>query len=80
LTSVGALMGTPIDGALLGKTFPWIRPITFSGVGLPSLEWDTTDVDIGISPCRGDWAGSDSPNACEPKRHTYCLTIPYGPF
>lgn len=25
-------MGNPIDEALLGKTFPWIRPIPFSGV------------------------------------------------
>ncbi|KAL9714555.1 hypothetical protein Ac2012v2_002869 [Leucoagaricus gongylophorus] len=34
LTSVGAFMGNPIDGALLGSTFPWIRPITFSGVSV----------------------------------------------
>ncbi|KAJ3572737.1 hypothetical protein NP233_g2893 [Leucocoprinus birnbaumii] len=34
LTSFGALMGSPIDGALLGNTFPWIRPITFSGVAV----------------------------------------------
>jgi len=34
LTAVGPLMGNPIDGALLGKTFPWIKPITFSGVSI----------------------------------------------
>ncbi|KAF8882584.1 MFS general substrate transporter [Infundibulicybe gibba] len=37
LTSFGALMGNPIDGALLGETFPWIKPITFSGVGFSSI-------------------------------------------
>ncbi|KXN80861.1 Riboflavin transporter MCH5 [Leucoagaricus sp. SymC.cos] len=72
LTSVGALMGNPIDGALLGETFPWIRPITFSSVGFPSVLSDEmlTDPYIGISSCRGDRTSIDSPNACEPKRHT----------
>ncbi|KAI0057020.1 MFS general substrate transporter [Artomyces pyxidatus] len=31
-TSIGALTGTPIDGRLLGETFPWWKPIVFSGV------------------------------------------------
>lgn len=32
MTAFGALIGAPIDGALLGETFPWSRPITLSGV------------------------------------------------
>jgi len=32
LASFGALIGNPVDGALLGNIFPWIRPVTFSGV------------------------------------------------
>ncbi|KAI0047179.1 MFS general substrate transporter [Auriscalpium vulgare] len=32
LGSIGALTGTPIDGALLGSTFPWSKPIAFSAV------------------------------------------------
>ncbi|ESK86380.1 MFS general substrate transporter [Moniliophthora roreri MCA 2997] len=32
ITSAGLLTGTPIDGALLGHTFPWWRPIVFSAV------------------------------------------------
>ncbi|KAI0311458.1 MFS general substrate transporter [Amylostereum chailletii] len=32
LTSVGTLTGNPIDGALLGDTFPWGRALVFSGV------------------------------------------------
>ncbi|KAK7047437.1 hypothetical protein VNI00_006668 [Paramarasmius palmivorus] len=32
ISSVGSLTGTPIDGALLGQSFAWWRPITFSGV------------------------------------------------
>ncbi|KAI0057041.1 MFS general substrate transporter [Artomyces pyxidatus] len=32
--SLGALVGQPIDGALLGDTFPWYRPIIFSAVCL----------------------------------------------
>jgi len=32
-------MGNPIDEALLGKTFPWIRPIPFSGVVFASVLW-----------------------------------------
>ncbi|KAI0043848.1 MFS general substrate transporter [Auriscalpium vulgare] len=32
LSSVGALTGPPIDGALLGDTFQWSKPIAFSGV------------------------------------------------
>jgi len=34
VASFGALMGNPVDGALLGETFPWIRPVTFSGAGV----------------------------------------------
>ncbi|THH06902.1 hypothetical protein EW146_g9475, partial [Bondarzewia mesenterica] len=30
VTSFGALTGTPIDGALLGETFPWYKAIVFS--------------------------------------------------
>ncbi|KAJ8508232.1 hypothetical protein ONZ45_g9467 [Pleurotus djamor] len=33
-TGFGALIGTPIDGALLGHTFPWLRPIVFSGISV----------------------------------------------
>ena len=32
LTSFGSLFGTPVQGALLGTTFPWSRPIVFSAV------------------------------------------------
>ncbi|KAI0057044.1 MFS general substrate transporter [Artomyces pyxidatus] len=32
LSSIGALTGTPIDGALLGATFPWSKPISFNGL------------------------------------------------
>ncbi|VDB99736.1 unnamed protein product [Peniophora sp. CBMAI 1063] len=32
LASIGLLVGNPIDGALLGSTFPWSRAIIFSGV------------------------------------------------
>ncbi|KAI0040035.1 MFS general substrate transporter [Auriscalpium vulgare] len=32
LSSVAALTGTPIDGKLLGSTFPWSKPIAFSAV------------------------------------------------
>jgi hypothetical protein len=32
ISSFGALTGPPIDGALLGKTFPWSKAIIFSGV------------------------------------------------
>ena len=32
LTSFGSLFGTPVQGALLGTTFPWSRPIIFSAV------------------------------------------------
>ncbi|KAL9708574.1 hypothetical protein Ac2012v2_008261 [Leucoagaricus gongylophorus] len=78
LTSVGALMGNPIDGALLGKTFPWIRPITFSGVILASVPWKgiLINTNSGIDSCGSDRARRDSPNAYESKRHTDCLTIP----
>ena len=78
LTSVGALMGNPIDGALLGKTFPWIRPITFSGVILASVPWKgiLINTNIGIDSCGSDRARRDSPNAYESKRHTDCLTTP----
>ncbi|KAJ8515855.1 hypothetical protein ONZ45_g6789 [Pleurotus djamor] len=34
VTGFGSLAGNPIDGALLGTTFPWWRPITFSGVSI----------------------------------------------
>ncbi|ETW84736.1 MFS monocarboxylate transporter [Heterobasidion irregulare TC 32-1] len=32
LTSFGSLFGTPVQGALLGTTFTWSRPIIFSAV------------------------------------------------
>ncbi|KAI0031761.1 major facilitator superfamily domain-containing protein [Vararia minispora EC-137] len=32
LSCLGTLTGTPVDGALLGDTFPWWRAIVFSGV------------------------------------------------
>ena len=32
VTSFACLTGTPIDGALLNHTFPWFKPIIFSGV------------------------------------------------
>ncbi|KAI0057034.1 MFS general substrate transporter [Artomyces pyxidatus] len=32
LASPGALLGQPIDGALLGSTFPWNKPVVFSAV------------------------------------------------
>ncbi|KIJ65812.1 hypothetical protein HYDPIDRAFT_174676 [Hydnomerulius pinastri MD-312] len=32
LTGLGALTGAPINGALLGQTFPWYKAIIFSGV------------------------------------------------
>ncbi|KAF9228324.1 MFS general substrate transporter [Gyrodon lividus] len=34
LTGLGALTGAPINGALLGQTFPWYKPIIFSGVAV----------------------------------------------
>ncbi|KIJ30594.1 hypothetical protein M422DRAFT_53686 [Sphaerobolus stellatus SS14] len=34
VTSFGALTGTPIDGSLLDETFPWFKPIIFSGVAI----------------------------------------------
>ncbi|KAH7890615.1 MFS general substrate transporter [Phlebopus sp. FC_14] len=37
LTGLGALTGAPINGALLGQTFPWFKPIIFSGVRLKFL-------------------------------------------
>ncbi|KAI0046365.1 MFS general substrate transporter [Auriscalpium vulgare] len=37
VSSVAALTGTPIDGVLLGSTFPWAKPIAFSAVRAPSL-------------------------------------------
>ncbi|KAF8999606.1 MFS general substrate transporter [Cyathus striatus] len=30
VSGIGSLIGTPVDGALLGDTFPWWRAITFS--------------------------------------------------
>lgn len=32
LASFGALVGNPVDGALLGSTFPWSRALIFSAV------------------------------------------------
>ncbi|KAL0565459.1 hypothetical protein V5O48_016566 [Marasmius crinis-equi] len=32
ICSVAILTGTPVEGALLGHTFPWWRPIVFAGV------------------------------------------------
>ncbi|KAF9494658.1 MFS general substrate transporter [Pleurotus eryngii] len=37
MTGFGALIGAPIDGALLGETFPWSKPITLSGVSVLAL-------------------------------------------
>ncbi|KAF4588805.1 hypothetical protein EYR40_010360 [Pleurotus pulmonarius] len=34
MTAFGALIGTPIDGALLGESFTWYKPIIFSGASL----------------------------------------------
>ncbi|KAF4586369.1 hypothetical protein EYR38_010645 [Pleurotus pulmonarius] len=34
MTAFGALIGTPIDGALLGESFAWYKPIIFSGASL----------------------------------------------
>ncbi|KAL4260548.1 Proton-linked Monocarboxylate Transporter [Pleurotus pulmonarius] len=34
MSAFGALIGTPINGALLGETFLWSKPIIFSGVSI----------------------------------------------
>ena len=80
VASLGALMGNPVDGALLGKTFPWIRPVTFSGVGIFLYFGKLyADASIGNNLDSHDCNNHHSPNTCSSKRHAICLTILYDP-
>ena len=37
IAAFGSLIGTPIDGALLGDSFTWSKPVIFSGVSLEQV-------------------------------------------
>jgi len=81
LGSFGALIGNPVDGALLGETFPWIRPVTFSGVGLfLYIKKLHAHASIGSNLDIHNWLNYHSPNACSQKRYTICLMISYHPY
>ena len=74
----GALIGNPVDGALLGKTFPWTKPITFRGVDFLSVFWLEelyTHASIGGNNNRRYWIYYHSPDSCSPERYTNYLTI-----
>ena len=74
----GALIGNPVDGALLGKTFPWTKPITFRGVDFLSVFWLEelyTHASIGGNNNRRYWIYYHSSDSCSPERYTNYLTI-----
>ncbi|KAJ8690333.1 hypothetical protein PTI98_011764 [Pleurotus ostreatus] len=73
LSGFAALIGAPIDGALLGHTFPWARPIIFSGVCVFCDVGNSLNTFLGMHvrwPCLSSDSAS---NACETKGNQPCL-------
>jgi len=80
VASFGVLIGYPVDGRLLGKNFSWIKPITFSGVGLLSflhIEELYTHASIDTSLDSNNWIDYCPPNACSQKKYADHLRILY---